>query len=641
MKLLIDYIKRRHIEILVFLIAGLLSLTHFYSIGFILVCLYFAGKKSSLRVFSTSLSKFIFSLLMLLATIILIGLAVWLSNAPLHPAYVLIPYIALMTLLTKRHEGTSKKARGALLDKSDLYSVSASLAIPLLIFLSYFIPHYSDAALYQLLSNGWDNSSHVSMIETTSLQKGYAYAKESDNPYDNFSNAYPQAWHLASSFFASGFGFNPFNPDSPLTVLRSYALTITAWLVLSGYLLAKNSLSIYSRYLKRGGDKESSLISYVPLVGGVLVVQLMSTTGAFFLGFANFIGLMTFMLLFASIVMDIHKDKKTNRGPHIIAAAVACSAASMCWFLLLPALFASFVLYIWHVVIDGNKLKFVKNNILPLTISVIVLMCALIQVIIFLRYSSTAGTDQLNAGGGAYENSGLLLLVMLFASAAAAKLGSTEYIKRLVVLLTPCVGLVFIIFLYQTLLLGETSYYFYKTLDASTLYIGMFFIASLLLLSNTLYKKLHGSAPLTALAITASLCVLVVGTNQTITPWYRIVQRNSVVSYTAAEAMVNYLKKNDPHTTKIITLTSRSNEPGPKKNDVFNGDLVTRVSHLKPTCVFYVVNSYESRAFSARLRRLSKCADETNDTILVITNSVTREAVAKLGKKNIDIITIK
>lgn len=620
------------LSILCVFIAVVLSLTNFYSIGYLLLCLLTAFRINWFKNLPTLFGRFILALLLLFASIMLVGLCAWLLHISLQPFYIVVCYTVLSIFITKN----SIPKRIKIIDRRDLYSIILGVLLPLILLASYLMPRYSNAALYQILSNGWDHSSHVFIIETVAKQKGYAYAKENANAYTSTANAYPQAWHLASAHFSNGFGQNIFDPSQPIRVLTSYLVLVLLWYCLSAYLLSRVSLRILDKL--RSNVKMPKMLLLFALSSSTLIIQSITLFGAFNLGFANFIGLMTYMLLFAAVVLEPNGHEKPSS--HILLASIACSAATLCWFLPFPALFVSLLLYIVHLKQTIPARVFLRYNFTSIVLTGLFVSLCLVQILIFILYSGVAGSEQLNAAGGAYKNSPLFIIVILVGAGTVLKLKASLMLKKLIILVGPLASLLLLIFLYQTVLTNEPSYYYYKLLYLLTLYTGLFFIPLVAIGTYKIYYALKRSIPLTFLAIFTSIGLLVISTQQTLEPLNRIPQKNSRVAYTTAQVMANYLENENPNRTKIIALTFRGNEK-PKKNDVYNGDLVSRVSHLPTTCAFYVVNTKASQTYSARIKRLGKCADETSDKIIVITNKPTYDKVKALNKPNIQIVNVK
>lgn len=625
-------------------IALFLSFTPFYSVGYLLVIVLLSRLANYPKIFSTQFAKYVVSLLLLFAVVMVTGLVSWFLKLQLHPVYVLIVFLGLLSYLARNTDNSRETLLSlrTLINKSDLLSLGLAILLPAVIFANYFLPQYSNTALYQLLSNGWDNSSHVVMMETNSLLKGYAYARETGKAYSNTAGAYPQAWHLASSHFANGFGSNLFDSSQPIRVLQWYLVVLTLWFIIVAYLLARISLALLDRLKQQRSIPK--IISISTFIAVSLIIQLLTISGAYDLGFANFIGLMAFMLLFISVIIDTEKSDKEFRS-HLPIASIACMAAIMCWFLPFPALITSLILYIAYGAKGKKILPFIKKNLSAFIVSLFALAASAIQILIFVLFSGVSGGEQLNAIGGVYKNSELLIAVFLFAIVFVAYRmpKSNTLLNKIVIAIAPLVILITLLYLYQMVITGKSSYYFYKLLSLLALYVGVFLIPFIVTLSHSVYKRL-GNTLITGMVMAGCLGIVIIGSDQGAGPWNRILQRNSVVAYSTAQVLADYLQKEDPNTTKIIALTDRSGDSGPKKNDIFNGDLVSRVTYLPPTCAFYVVNTVnpgDSQKLSAKLTRLAKCADETTDKIIVVTNNATKEKVLKLNKDNIRVVNVK
>src|SRR5690606_9997161 len=124
-------------------------------------------------------------------------------------------------------------------------------------------------------------------------------------------------------------------------------------------------------------------------------------------------------------------------------------------------------------------------NIAAFFVSLLALSAAFVQILIFVRYSHVSGSEQLNAAGGVYRISELLVLALL----AVSILFILKYDKQktlivqFCILVSPLVLMVGGLFIYQMTLTSEINYYYYKLLSLLTLYIGAFFIAAVVTLS--------------------------------------------------------------------------------------------------------------------------------------------------------------
>lgn len=624
-----------------------LSFTNFYSIGYLLLAVAAAPYVIRTRLLPTYVSKAIASLLLLLTITMTVGLILWFFKITVHPVFVVLVF-SILTLFVSAKDKKGEVARTPLSSLRDFGALGIAIITPVLMFCSHFLPTYTDTAVYQILSNGWDNSSHVLMVETTALEKTYAYAPEKGKAYSNTAGAYPQAWHLATSNFANGFGGNLFNPDNPMRVLRWYLVVVTVWAIVAAFLLARITYSLTDRFTIK--SKLPKIMTFILFVAANLIVQVLSISSAYDLGFANFVGLMTYMLLLAASYLDVPQKRTDGEvRAKIITGALFCSAAIMCWFLPLPALLLTYLLFSLQLTKEDGIKKFVKKHgVASIIIGASILVAGTVQLLIFVAYSGVSGTTQLNATGGVYKNSELLI-ALIVASVCIFTLHylhkkDNQLIKQVVFTIAPMVGLIFALYFYQMVLAGSLSYYYYKLLYLLAIFAGIFFIPTIIGFSHVVYNKFERSDKLgvmTLLSVFGILGLMVIGTQQKAAPWHHLLQRNSTVAYDTAEVMTNYLRTENPGKVKLIALTDRSKQTGPKKNDIFNGDLVSRVTYQPPTCAFYVMNNPGSQKFTARVKRLSECADQTSDTIIVITNDVTKRAIVDLHKANIRIVNVK
>jgi hypothetical protein len=615
----------------------IVSFSPYYGVAYLLSITLLAISLPRLQIFPTLISKFILSTLMLLAVAMIVGLLGWFAKIDLLP-----PLVAITTTLIAVACFKSRDTAIVLGDKSDVLSVLLALATPAAIFASFFVPNYSNAALYQLISNGWDNAAHILMVETASIEKTYVYGhlKDVESKTIIDSNAYPQAWHLATANFAQGFNSNPFDPSRPFTVLQAYALAMVAWFFMASYLLSRASWSLIDKIKKN--KRAMTWVGVVVFILSNLLIQLLTVTGAIQFGFANYVGLMAFMIAFIALLLE-QRNAQNHRALSIVLPTL-CVAGVLCWFLPLPALVGALALYFLLVHKDKTKwLPYIKQNKLALVLSILLGIVALAQVFIFASFSNITGGDLLTEAGGVSKNSEILISIIILGTAGfLIKASLSDLLKKYLVIVAPFLVLAGGLYVYQITLSDDVTYYYYKIMALVALAAGLFFIPVSVAIVDRISEKVK--SPL-VLAI-ASVCVfalLLVGTQQTLRAYFLIPQRNSKVHFDTAKAIANHLERDNLEKTKLIVLTDRTSDKGSTKNESFNGDLLMKVPHIPFTCVYYVVNLKDvDQKLPSRVKRLDKCAAELDKDkeILVIANKKSKDKILQLKRDNIRVIVV-
>jgi hypothetical protein len=618
-------------------LALLLSITNFYSFGYLIVIALGAYPMRFSATFSSFFSRIIVSALLLSSTIMVVGLASWFLHLTVHASVVTVTFLLLVLALNYKNKWLQPQ-KEKLFDLSDGVSLGAGLLLPVVILLGYFVP-FTNASLYQLLSNGWDNAAHVVMLETASIEKGYVYGnlEEVQHRTINKTNAYPQAWHLATSNIADGFGGRVFDPQNPILVLKSYTIVIVLWFILAAYSASKVAWSLTAKIRKKPALPHWAFVGLFLFLN--IVTQLLAHAGSLLNGFANYLGLLAFTAVFISCLIDADL-KKPNRSL-LIMAVITSTAGALCWFLPWPSFVASFAL----VALASYKLlpirRFISTNKLLLGTAFVFSAAVIAQILLFEQFTYESGAELLVTNGGAYKVSELLIGGMLIASTIFLyKNHKSDIFKTYLFILCPFILMIVGVYTYQLILSEQLTYYYYKLTMLFCLAIMTFVIPIAIVGFDTIYKKLGKSTLLTLLAVPTVIGLVLIVSQQTLKPFHFALQSNSNVTYSTARAITRYLEKEDPKTTKLIVMTNRYGEKPPKFENS-NGDLVTSVAHLPYTCTYNVFNTTGSLSIKAALKRLERCADETDNKIIVVVNFKTKPLVDALNKPNIKTVTVK
>lgn len=589
----------------------ILSLTKFYGISYLLCITVLSVCLPSIRVFSSMVSRFILSLLLLLSVSMIIGMFTLLIHMQLYPVLVTLALLVLASVCGRSTQFSYPQVK--FVTKIDVLSIVLALIAPVIIYLSFFAPKYNDSTLYQFLSNGWDNSSHIVMLESTGLHNSYTYNLQSnDNNLDGFGAGYPQGWHLATSNFINGFG-DWLNINNPIVVMRSYTLALFGWFIISAYLITVIGYGIFNRDSNRVTTTE-----LIALALSSLLLQSVTVLGSLLLGFANFIGLIVYMLI--SIALIVSYEKRKNHKITLILLTLATVASILCWFLPLPALLATLLLFVIYTYKSNaeNFLSFIKRNKLTLLFIIILTSVAVLQQLYtYLSSTVIGGAAQLNVAGGVYKNSTILIgLFIIVAAIYAKKSLSRNLFNAFLYIVLPMIIIVGSLYIYQYVTIGKLSYYYYKLLIILSLVVGIFFVAAITKHSRVLNDYIS-SPVLRGASVLGIFLMIIVSSIQSYPNESYLLQRNSVVTTSVSDKIVSYLNRGDFKRNKLVVFTDNRSEG-------YNGELYTLVTYTPITCSHQIVNIADGKSASIKpkdvIDRINDCSRLDNLNIEIVTD---------------------
>lgn len=631
--------KAKTNSIILSIAAITLAITPFYGIAYI-IAVYFATRTIKFsKVFSTIFGRIILSLMLLGTTIMISGLIVWTIGIKVYPIIVLVLFAALLWIIKRhsKHDFSSKK----FIDCGDAISIALALIAPIIIFASYQLPNPSSVASYQFAHSGWDNASHLSMLETASLENKYIYGSVADTIDKTVirSGAYPQAWHLATANIANGFGFNPFNPKKPIQTLNLYLATVIASYIIVVYIFSITVWRILVSVVDKQRGKNIPLVIVLYSLANIFV-QLVLFWGALISAFPNYLACIAYLIIMASMLLDVRKENKTT---HYAVALLAGTSAALLWILPLPAavLTISIKFLSWDYIKHLNKYKARVIKQLPIIIlTVTCIAVALLQALIFVVYSHISGGNQLNVGtlGGTFSISKLMVSSVTIFSVyfwIKNKRKQGPRLEDVFTIILPIVILTVGIYAYQFITRGSLSYYFGKSAGLTFALVTIFFIPALVL--QTLEIKNKNISSVLAVVLTCSILGLVIiGTDQSVASAGKLFKNKSLVSEGTAKEVVNYLSNYNPTKTKLIILRHKQNY------EDRNGNLAAKIPHVPLTCAAHMVNAGDVNNLKTKINYLDECATTIDNSmeILVITSNITRGPVLNLGRKNIKIINV-
>lgn len=628
------------------LAAGLVvyfSFTAFYSIAYLLLIAATASQLRAIQAFSSYVSRMVLAGLLLGAAIMIAGLLSWLIGSELHPLLVATVYFLFFLLSTRIATRTQPPTLSSvkIIDRDDILAIGLSVIGPLILLGSF---GFSPASMLQIANEGWDNGSHVLMLQDASLYKGYLYGNSPDviKKVIYNSNAYPQAWHLASANIPNGFGHsNVFAPDKPVRTTYIYIATVLIWLMIAAYVFTRTSLYVASRFIKR---RLSSVPEFALFAVVNILIQMIVLWGSFNSGFSNFIGMLAYLsILIASLLGD------TERLRSSIMGAIAGTAAILCWFLPLPAVLI--ILLISCSAAVGIKnirqlfTKVGKQHAIVFTIVTLATIISIGQVLIFILFASVSGGDQLNEGvaisatdsvNGVFPVSQIFLVIItLFTLWYWWKF--SKKVSPVLLSIVPFVSLVIAIYIYQEVSSGYTSYYLSKTMGIALIPIGIFLAPAFTFwIFDTFTKHRAGKLATLGIGVFATGLVLLVS-NQSFYGASHLLEKNTRVNKSTAEAIVHFLSTADQRKEDIIVMRKDPKKPYEDRNGRFE----MRVVHKKLGCAYTVRNA--DALLDEWLERLKNCATRDarrGHTLTVITSPRTTQPVKDLGMPNIEVVEV-
>lgn len=626
------------IRVLLLITILVLAFTLWYGIAYILATVLATIVFRPLFVFRTFVQRFVLLLLTLLAVIPLVGLVCWASHADVLPIYNLVGFLLVFSALYSKSDkrGSTKPTW---IDKVDIVSLSVAL-LPVIILLISFTPAPNkSASLFQLASEGWDNGSHILMLEDNSSLHGYAYGPWSElkgKMIERF-NGYPQAWHLATADVVNGFDGNRFRPEKPMQTILVYMVASIGWMVIASYLFVLCASRLYEQITNKVMVKGEILsVAIVSILFQIIVVY-----GSLASGFTNYIGSIVYLILLLSMVVEILHKPSTRA---YVLAVIFGTTSVIIWFLTLPPV-AITIIILLSLRRDTFKrsIRSTLKDWRVMTALIIGSSAMVLQIYIFQNFSAVGGSDQLNTGVkispfsvtiGVFPVSQLLyvLVISITLLYCYKKLHEDSTQKLLLTILIPWILLVFGTFLYQNITVNYTSYYLSKVLGLSLIVSGITgsVIFSIWINKHAVMK--YNSIVIPAASLLA-IGLLVIGTGQSTYGLNKLFNTNARTSRGVSVKIAAFLRSGEYNDSYIIVLTDNTLSDGSLED--FHGKLEMRVVHQRLNCAYRITGHMP---IEDEIDRLSTCADKLaakGKSIIVITSNKTEKRVLALNKSNI------
>lgn len=579
------YLRRPSVVILI--AASLASFTPYYTIGILVIISILAVifPVSATGFFRSVLSRLITAFLAFEAWVMLVAMYGWLGKLELHPAVYIFSFLVLYlvvhrstsTFMTRRIFAT-KEESGLTSSKKTLLSAGLAGVGLLIMGLSFYAPHPSLASTVQIITNGYDNSAHLSLIRTTSEAGGYVYGSYDvigDKVAWKTLTAYPQGWHFANAFIWNGLGGNPFAPDDMSLALSLYVGTLFAWYFMAVFIF--NQLLLYAlsknKPLLSLGATNTLLFSALSIL-----IQMLVFWGALVYGFGTFLCALVYLFLLAVIVIHYQHLNKKTRGHQwavLVLASLGCAmAVAQGWLFATPIV--AVIMLLSFIPREVNLFRFLpmlrtRHGLTTIALGLLIALPIVIQGWINVQFS-TQGTSQINDDGGIFGISthlALVIIVLALVALISTKNNLTGAMRNAgSVIVLPALGFSSLLLLYQLSTLGHPAYFFTKSL-AIALCLAWLPLACMVFAMFERAQKQLEPLYIMGVIIVAFLAIpLMLG--QDTTSFRRLLQRQSNITTPFAEKLADSARSGELKHKKVFLVA----------NERYDGDVIGSIFTL-------------------------------------------------------------
>ena len=629
-------VTRLAIALAISLISLLFAFTSYYWVSVLLLIVCFSIKGSYLTSWVDSLtSRLVVNSLLFGSVLTLSAMGCWLLKVAVLPILPIAAY-AILALLLLRY-GNSDNQKKSLASWEDALAIGISCLGIIIFILSFYIGHPQTAGSIQSISNGFDNSAHLNLVEADHFQQGFvlgSYAATKQQVILPALAAYPQGWHFITAFIFTDMGNKT---TTPAQFINAYVMAMLAWQFISIYLFTRASLYLAHKFMDRHMSKKAS---YIGLVVANLLFQIIIFWGNFYLGFASFTAVVSYMLLLTGFLL-CEKEDRSSLFAILIICLSSAAAVSLSWPLEGPVAFVMIALRYMRKDSFRHIISLLRDKLRGSIVVVIGLLSGFAFVFASFvqhRYSGTGTGDLLNANGGIYGISDTLVIIV-YVTVIAFIIGfekrnknKGQYSYLLPAIICPSFLLALAIYFFQSFTTETVNYYFVKTLSVSLLIVAVFFSSICAYATASLHKLLSNYLYLGIIAV-VSMMGMVAFNGQGLTNVRSIARSKAVMSAKAAQALADNLQstvgsKND------YLVVFRQALP---QEDVMGSYLAYNVNHNYNNCInqIRVLLGYDK--YSA-ISQMNQCAKTVHLT--VITSNNTYQYIKTLNRPNIKIINI-
>lgn len=359
------YIIKNRTHSLLIGLALVISLTPFYTVGYLIFIAVFAGRMNFLNSFRSHFSNFVLVTMILMSSIMIAGIFTSLADIPNFATInlILALFFCLAICHYQRPDTGTKKQR---IDVSDIVSMLVALAVPVAIMIIQFGFSSPNIALFKLVNaDGWDNVPHLSLMQMTTENRNYFY---STSPIDDSNGPsslnYPQGWHLASGDMINGIIPGVFNPSNYglSATFAAFVFTIFAWFTLGVYVLGKVVWWMLPRQKKATSTVRRAIVFSAVMLLPILPLFISILPK----GYENYLGLLPYVVLVvAASYQLLEAGSKKEMPAYLVVTLIMATSVGLMWVLPAPPLLLLIAITVFAV---GAKLRdLVKNPIIVLT----------------------------------------------------------------------------------------------------------------------------------------------------------------------------------------------------------------------------------------------------------------------------------
>lgn len=561
-----------------------LLFTSYYTYAVILLLLMGA------LVFPISRSKFLAPVstrvtvyfLMFSAWTMTLATAAWFIHITLPQFAYSLSFFALYAVVYLVIKPTRSSISQARISPRTLVSLCLSLVAPLILGASFYGSNPSISSTIQIITNGYDNSAHMSLIRTSYLANGYVYG-----PYDEIKDqiswktltAYPQGWHFVNAYFWKGSGITFFTPDSIPRDITAYVITTCLWYLLAVFLFHQLAWHIARTAI----PKKLTYLGIVAFSGASLLLQLLVFWGSLQYGFVTFLGAFAFTFALIGVILDtpltVAKHTVSDILLHILAAAALIAAVAQGWLFVAPVLAVVAVCTYLPLLIKlaRNQLMSIKRWALFLGLVLFEVLPVPLQLYINQRFS-TQGAGQINDDGGIFGIStqlAMLLIGTVVVVLSSGIISKKELRVRLSYISIVPLLFVFALYVYQLITLGHPAYFFTKLLAFSLTLGWLPLTYASLRFAHHLLPRLNNMAALSIIIVVFGLLPL--GLGQNLDSFTHLLQRNSNLTTETAQEIADTAINNSLHKSNTFVMTTK-NINGDTIGTIFTSTLANKRS---------------------------------------------------------------
>lgn len=623
----------------------LITLTPFYTLGIIIGIATLAVKFPLMAngFFRPLSTRLITTFLIFSAWVMLIGSYSWISGVKLTAFVSLVlftfTYWIIYYKVSREVKIEKTENNTTTIASSALSGILAFAGIGIMI-ASFYLPSPQLTSSIQIITNGYDNTAHLSLISTTYNNNGYLYGSYNDikaNIGWKTLTAYPQGWHFATSFIWKGFNLPLFTKFSAPLDINMYITTMFLWYFMALFLLLQLIWYVLKRLNIINRLTFTDIVSFSALS---FLLQLLVFWGSLTYGFVTFICALAYLFLLAGILIHANEYtfKKNSTYLYLLfgLALLATMAITQGWLFALPI--ATFSVVAGFLPVIKNSFKQYREVKKPLTITFLSSMILGIPIIIQIMVNklySTQGGNQINDDGGIFAINTLLALVVIIIACVTMLstkfIGSNRLRLTIMAVTLPALLLCVVLYDYQLLTLGHTAYFFTKCLALTLCLLWI----PLSVFVFTYIKDLSRYTPkivlITIVFVALTAVPLMLG--QDLSSINKLLQRNSNITTEDAQKIAHLAEDGSLKKKSTLVLTQGSYD-----GDAI-GSIFTTMQGVssRDRCIGEAMWTIVTRRNNELPHYLNMCTSQSKD-IQVITSERTDPNVLHSLNTSIDII---